>query len=125
MDLRTREGRKMSGRVVAKLERVLLTEEGAEDALSYEEIGERAGVSAKTAYRYLTPEFKVYLGQKRAAALAEEDMRRLDRGLLQRAEQGDLAAAKLLYQRWDKREAGLTALANGDEADILAALERL
>ncbi len=73
------------------------------DGLSQKELSEKVGVSTRTFYNYLTPEVWEEI-RKRRMDIVCQALKEVDQAILDKAKQGDVSAAKLVYSRWQEQQ---------------------
>ena len=114
----TRAGHKMSRlireRIIEAMTNPLL------DGAKQLEVAQAARVSERTLRNYLTESVWDEIRQRRLEVV-HNAVGAVDKAILQRALQGDVQAAKLLYSRWEKMQ----ALADNEPVKTPATLDEL
>lgn len=95
------------------------------DGATQQAIADAVGISRRTLREYLTQELWREIKSKRLEVVTrtlEEHLEDVDKAVLEKAKQGDLTAARLVYARWDKLRAADVKLVR---QDIPASLEEI
>jgi len=100
----TKDGTKMNLEIRNRLIDILINP--MNDGFTQQEVADMAKVSLKTVWRYLTPEVWESIRKLRLDVLSRS-LAQVDRAIFAKAVQGDLAAAKLIYNRWDESKEGV------------------
>jgi len=100
----TKDGTKMNVEIRNRLIDILINP--MNDGFTQQEVADMAKVSLKTVWRYLTPEVWETIRKLRLDVLSRS-LAQVDRAIFAKAVQGDLAAAKLIYNRWDESKEGV------------------
>lgn len=97
MDAKTKSGKPMRDAIRRRVLDVLGNI--AHDRLTQEAKAKIVGVSSRTLRDYLTPEMEAEIKRVRHGCVTEQDLLSVDRAMLERAREGSVAAARLLYMR--------------------------
>jgi|GEM_PF-2403548 len=119
-DWRTATGKKMKSITLDRILTVMARPDTSEWTM--QALAQEIGISRNTLRIYLTPEVWSEINKQRLRQLVDSDILALDKALYTRALEGDLAAAKLIYTRWDSAQAAEKIAAqvvdNIDDKDI-------
>lgn len=111
----TKSGSKMSLATRSKIIETMTTVEN--DGLSKKEIAAIANISLTTLNNYLTAETWADI-RKLRLAIVTETLAKIDQAIFKKAINGDLAAAKLVYSRWDEQQDKIEELDNDKTKNI-------
>lgn len=95
--MRTKRGLRMAVSVRYSIMRVLT--DPKLEGQSQVSLAKMAGVSVRTLRDYSTPEFLAEVQARRVEQITEEDLRAVDRAMLEKARAGSVQAARLVYER--------------------------
>lgn len=119
----THEGRVMTPQI---LERILTVMQCPDTRhMSQKALALEIGIDRKTLRAYLTAQVREEIQALRKKAVEAPDMVSLDRAIYGRALRGDMAAAKLMYARWDKGVNVGGDVTDEDLASLRAEIEAL
>ena len=96
----TKKGTVAQGQILSKIYAVMVRPET--DEMHYTVLAREMGIGRKTLSDYLTEEVWDEIRRRRSAKIEDTDILALDKAIYARALGGDLAAARLIYARWDK-----------------------
>jgi len=84
------------------------------DGLSKKQIAQKCDISVSTLNNYLTTETWQDI-RKLRLSIVTETLSRIDQAIFAKAINGDLAAAKLVYSRWDTEQDKVKELEEGND----------
>tara|TARA_Y100001960_G_C14766975_1_gene877554 strand:- start:1633 stop:2046 length:414 start_codon:yes stop_codon:yes gene_type:complete len=116
----TKSGTKMNMKTRSKVIEIMTTVEN--DGLSKKEIADLANISTSTLTNYLTTQTWQDIRKLRLAVVTET-LARIDQAIFAKAINGDLAAAKLVYSRWDEQQDKLKDLEDNDQTKTIEQIE--
>lgn len=92
------------------------------DGLNQKQIAEKCSISVSTLNNYLTNETWQSI-RKLRLAIVTETLAKIDQAIFAKALNGDLAAAKLVYSRWDDQQDNIKELNNNDETKTIEQID--
>jgi lambda repressor-like predicted transcriptional regulator len=92
------------------------------DGLTKAQIAQKADISISTLNNYLTTGTWQDI-RKLRLAIVSETLSKVDQAIFAKAINGDLAAAKLVYSRWDEQQENIKDLENNDETKSIRQIE--
>lgn len=92
------------------------------DGLTKAQIAQKADISISTLNNYLTSQTWQDI-RKLRLAIVSETLAKVDQAIFAKAINGDLAAAKLVYSRWDEQQENIKDLENNDETKSIRQIE--
>lgn len=116
----TKSGTKMNMQIRSKIIEVMTTVEN--DGLAKKEIADKANIALSTLNNYLTSQTWQDI-RKLRLAIVTETLAKVDQAIFAKAINGDLAAAKLVYSRWDEQQDKVKELENNDQTKTIEQIE--
>lgn len=116
----TKNNTKMNLKVRSKIIEIMTTVEN--DGLSKKQIAENTKISVSTLNNYLTSQTWQDI-RKLRLSIVTETLAQIDQAIFAKAINGDLAAAKLVYSRWDEQQDKLKELKSNDEIKTIEQIE--
>lgn len=92
------------------------------DGLNQKQIAEKCSISVSTLNNYLTNETWQSI-RKLRLAIVTETLAKIDQAIFAKALNGDLAAAKLVYSRWDDQQDNIKELNNNDKTKTIEQID--